>query len=132
MILRSTPHPALYFDGIAAVIVPPLCVVIHYILKALHISKRFLYRQCKKVNEKYNSEETSRIAFLCDTNPFTNIISKEELYPLIELEFEGEKLKFPHDMHNMLTSLYGDYMQLPPVEKRKNQYPYELDFGDGE
>ena len=30
----------------------------------------------------------------------------------------------------MLTSVYGDYMQLPPVEKRKNHFPYRLELGD--
>jgi licD family protein len=25
--------------------------------------------------------------------------------------------------------LYGDYMQMPPIEKRKNHYPARLDFG---
>ena len=27
--------------------------------------------------------------------------------------------------------MYGDYMQMPPVEKRKTHYPYILDLGDG-
>ena len=35
-----------------------------------------------------------------------------------ELEFEGLKVKAPADWHNWLTQVYGDYMQLPPPEKR--------------
>jgi lipopolysaccharide cholinephosphotransferase len=25
--------------------------------------------------------------------------------------------------------MYGDYMTMPPVERRKTHYPYQLDFG---
>ena len=43
---------------------------------------------------------------------------------------EDLKLKFPNNMHEMMTAYYGDYMQLPPVEKRYNHCPYRLEFGD--
>ena len=29
-----------------------------------------------------------------------------------------------------MTNRYGDYMELPKEEERKNHYPYFLDFGD--
>ena len=35
-----------------------------------------------------------------------------------ELEFEGELYSVPCGWHEYLTNLYGDYMQLPPLEKR--------------
>ena len=35
-----------------------------------------------------------------------------------DLEFEGLKVKGPVCYHEWLTQVYGDYMQLPPVEKR--------------
>ncbi len=31
----------------------------------------------------------------------------------------------------MLKNQYGDYMTLPPEEKRKTHYPYKLSFSDG-
>ena len=54
-------------------------------------------------------------------NELLNIIDKEKSYPLIELEFEGIQLKFPKDLHDMLTFTYGDYMKLPP-ENERTQY----------
>lgn len=36
----------------------------------------------------------------------------------VELTFEGLKVKAPKEYHKWLTQVYGDYMQLPPVEKR--------------
>ena len=58
------------------------------------------------------------------------MIKRSDLYPLKKLPFEHLKLYFPHDMHEMLYAYYGDYMQLPPEEKRYNHCPYQLDFGD--
>lgn len=51
---------------------------------------------------------------------------------LIELEFEGRKFLAPKGYDGFLTELYGDYMQLPPVEQRKGKSAIvELDFGEG-
>ena len=52
-------------------------------------------------------------------------------FPLEKHSFEDVQLNFPKDIHGMLVNFYGDYMQMPPVEKRKTHYPYVLDFGDG-
>lgn len=38
--------------------------------------------------------------------------------PVTEYPFEGERFLGPRDWDKILTMLYGDYMQLPPVEKR--------------
>ena len=35
-----------------------------------------------------------------------------------DLTFEGMTVKVPDDYHSWLTQVYGDYMQLPPEEKR--------------
>lgn len=36
----------------------------------------------------------------------------------VELEFEGRHYPAPAGYHTVLSSLYGDYMQLPPAEKQ--------------
>lgn len=38
----------------------------------------------------------------------------------IEKDFEGHTFKIFKNYHLYLTRLYGDYMHLPPIEKRKN------------
>lgn len=35
------------------------------------------------------------------------------------LLFEGIRAKVPENFHDLLTHIYGDYMQLPPIEQRK-------------
>ena len=45
------------------------------------------------------------------------------------VEFEGMKLNAPAEYDKWLTKMYGDYMQLPPVEKRKAHHFNEaVDF----
>ena len=36
----------------------------------------------------------------------------------VQVDFEGEVFNAPSNYDEYLSNLYGDYMQLPPVEKR--------------
>ena len=40
--------------------------------------------------------------------------------------FEGKKFTIPKKYHEILTSDYGDYMQLPPVEQRVSHHDFKL------
>lgn len=42
--------------------------------------------------------------------------------------FEGEAFPAPHDAHAVLTTIYGDYRQLPPPEQRRNHNPTRVVF----
>lgn len=129
LILRSIPKPVLAFKGWKAKVVHGICAVVHYGMVVLHISKKWLIDQCEEASTRHNDEINSEyVDFLCDTTPDMNIYAVKDLYPLQQLDFEDIKMWFPKNMHNNLTNMYGDYMQLPPEEKRKNHYPYELVF----
>ena len=59
----------------------------------------------------------------CREEYATNIIYDdrlydEELFPLKRYEFEGEMFYGPNNADVFLRRCYGDYMQLPPEEKR--------------
>ena len=43
----------------------------------------------------------------------------------IKSEFEKEKFVIPEQYDRILRIIYGDYMQLPPEEKRGNSHMYE-------
>lgn len=45
---------------------------------------------------------------------------KDDLEPITKVEYEGKLYNAPVGYHIYLSNLYGDYMQLPPEEKRKN------------
>lgn len=130
LILRQIAFPVLPFTGFRQKIIHTICAIVHFILVICKIPSHWIYNKCKKACCQYNNIETDRLAYFCDTNPYTNIISHRESFPLIELDFEDIKLNFPKNIDEILKNMYGNYMQLPPIEQRKNHYPYCLDFGD--
>lgn len=131
LILRSIPKPVLGFKGAKAKIVHFICYIVHFLLRLFGISKRWLYNQCYDACICANEEKDAKeLDFICDTTPDLNIWKKSDIYPLQKLKFEDIEMNFPRNMHDNLTNAYGDYMQLPPVEKRKNHYPLELEFDD--
>ena len=44
----------------------------------------------------------------------------------IDLPFEGKKRKYIKQYDEYLSSLYGNYMELPPVEKRQRHHLNEV------
>ena len=44
---------------------------------------------------------------------------KTEFEKAVEVEFEGHKFPAFSCLDSYLKGLYGDYMKLPPIEKRK-------------
>lgn len=42
------------------------------------------------------------------------------------MNFEDIKVRVPIGYHNILTNCYGDYMQLPPLEKRVTHHNTEI------
>lgn len=44
---------------------------------------------------------------------------KENVFPLTEVEFEGRKFPAPAKSDEYLATLYGDWRQIPPKEKRQ-------------
>ena len=49
--------------------------------------------------------------------PFHDPRHMEDILPLSQMEFEGHMFPVPHDTHAVLTLKYGDYMQLPDIDK---------------
>ena len=43
---------------------------------------------------------------------------KDSIFPLTTVTFEGKEFSAPCNADDYLRTLYGDYMQIPPVEKR--------------
>lgn len=63
----------------------------------------------------------------CAGSPYGNrdIFSKEDFAKIIKVAFEGKFFNVPIGYDNILTSLYGDYMKLPPEEKRISNHDVE-------
>lgn len=47
-------------------------------------------------------------------------------FPVSKGVFEGIKVNLPHDVNAYLTNMYGNYMNIPPVEKRERHFIYNF------
>lgn len=54
-----------------------------------------------------------------------------DMFPTVRVPFEDMEVSIQKNYDAALTKQYGDYMSMPPVEKRYNHPPKILDFGDG-
>ena len=53
------------------------------------------------------------------TNGFGVSFNKADVAPTSFVEFEGETFRAPANPDQYLKNIYGDYMKLPPEDKRK-------------
>ncbi|WP_251197732.1 LicD family protein [Anaerotardibacter muris] len=58
------------------------------------------------------------------------LIPRDVLFECEQANFEGRDCKVPRDTDAFLTHLYGDYMTLPPVEKRVGGMHHIHEFAD--
>lgn len=87
--------------------------------------KNNINKKIDKITTKYSYEESNYVASCEDVYPKCPIYKKEWLKDRILVDFEGYKMYSPKNYHDFLTALYGDYMKLPPVEKRVGHHYYE-------
>ena len=72
--------------------------------------------------DSYNSPLTGNLFGFWEQK---ETVPSEYFHKPVLVEFEGLSLPAANHIHEYLTSLYGDYMQLPPLEKRQ---PKHQDF----
>ena len=94
----------------------------YYLLKPM--SKKFLFNKLDEVSQEYNN-------ISCEIQSFVkyNILRMpvEDLSDLEQIEFEGIRVSCPRNPRKQLEHQFGDFMELPPVEKRFGHRPYKLE-----
>ena len=60
---------------------------------------------------------------------FGEIAPRDVYFPAEYAEFCGKRVKVFHDEDAYLKLMYGDYMEVPPIEKRERHFLSEIDFG---
>lgn len=99
------------------------------VLRLLPDSEARLYKHYRSWSQRYNGK-TETYTALCDPGAAIMWVRKDELFPLREVPFEDSTMFLIREYDAQLKRHMGDYMQIPPEEKRTNHAPRVLDFGD--
>lgn len=94
----------------------------------IKVSKQFNYKKLqnkleKKV-KKYNYRDSSYVAMCIGQYRLGEIMSKDVYGIPKKIKFRDSYFNAPQDCEKYLTAIYGDYMQLPPEEKRFSNHNF--------
>lgn len=92
----------------------------YYILKLL--SKAYFSKKIIDNSKKYNNVNTKRIGNFTSYKKI--IVDKKVFSKFTKIKFEGKLYSAPIGYKDWLQEFYGDYMKLPPVEKRVSTHKF--------
>ena len=95
------------------------------------VDMRDIFKRQESLSVRYNTGNTRRLYYSNYQPDYLRVTLKREwVEPAEELEFEGHMLMVPPYYHEVLTEIYGDYMQLPPEDQRVPSHSDEIEvFG---
>lgn len=130
MYVQGTPTPYLAFGGVKKGLVYAVTGVGYWAMKALRITPGSLQRQWEKAARRYEGKGSGRFTNFSSLTPRVNEVTREEIYPAIDANFESLQIKLPVEYDRVLTRIFGDYMTLPSEGKRKTHSPVKIDIAD--
>ncbi len=130
LFLCGTPRP--YLIGAsrpARAAIYTATTLAHWGMRALRITPRALQRRWEAAVRRYEHTPTTRMADFTMRDPENWVVTREELYPALDMPFEDITVKVPRAYDALLRRGYGDYMELPPLEQQRNHEPFLIDLG---
>lgn len=128
--LSGQAKPYIPYTGALKIVVTGICSFVGSILRLFKITPIRIYRKFQRMSKRYNKKNTRYYVAFEPPKPWVNAMSKEDIFPLKRMQFEDFYINVPNNVDKHLRKVFGDYMKLPPVEKRQNHRPYLIDFGD--
>lgn len=78
----------------------------------------YLYKKALETQMKYSSVQTTNGANFASAYGIKDEFPRAYYSDVEERSFEGQNFSVSKKSYDMLTKLYGNYMQMPPMEKR--------------
>ena len=85
-----------------------------------------LIRSVEKKYENIDFYANEYVGNLCSDKRDLSIIKRREIDTYTTLEFEGEQFSVFSGYETYLTNMFGDYMQLPPEDKRVTHHTFSV------
>lgn len=127
-ILSLLSEPVLHMGGVKQRLIVIACRIVHGLLCLFRANPMYFYKKFKAISVQYRNRPSQWVNLMHSSVPFQIFILTEDLFPLKWVPFEHTNICLPGNVHNMLTHHFGDYMQLPPLEKRYNHAPKVICF----
>ena len=77
-----------------------------------------------------SNEETEWVSMPSDRGYLGRLYPRKLFMSFTNAEFCGYMMKIPQDFDTYLATDYGDYMQIPPPEKREVHSAYKIEFSE--
>lgn len=127
--LYYTPNPAIQPTESFCDLKKAMCKVGHRLVRAFCSPEGIARHYDRYVEALSAPDREGETEYICCVQDFEYLRTKD-VYPPVDVAFEDAPFPCPHDTDAYLTAVYGDYMQLPPEDKRKVHSPEVLDFGE--
>lgn len=102
-------------------------IVLFSQLLLLPFSYKFLAEMMNKYSQKNNGKGYAHLYENClGVYNSKNAWLKKDFDSMIDTEFEGHCVKIMSGFDDYLTTVYGNYMQLPPMDKRITHHAYKV------
>lgn len=97
-----------------------------FYLLSRNVNSKKLIKKIEKhiVNNKF--EDVNYVGAVSGSYDSKEIMEKSIFDKYIDIQFEGEYFKAVADYDRYLTAIYGDYMVLPPVDKRVTRHDFDV------
>lgn len=102
----------------------------HHLLKLYKNSSKKIYNKYIKYVRKHPGEYVTSYELVFTGEKYANLCKLSDMFPLQEIEFEGLTVKIQKNYDEVLRNNYGDYMKLPPENRRFNPKPATLFMGN--
>lgn len=100
-----------------------LAKILRVLYKPFKLS--YLYAKFNTIAQKYDNEKHLEIYTFCSSFTSKHLCKACDMEETIRVDFEGYKLPIPKGYDNVLHIQYGDYMKLPPKDKRIPKHDLE-------
>lgn len=87
-------------------------------------SSQYFYNKCEKLAASYDYSTSEYVRIYSSPHFSKHRMKKAWFENTVEADFENIKIKCPADYDAILTLLYKNYMELPPVEKRTTDHHF--------
>ena len=130
LFLRGIPNAAPPLPAPLKQTATGVMYAVHWTLRVLHLRESTLQRCWERNARRFEGSGGELFGDFSTRDPHHWSISRGEFFPLEDVPFEDITVRISSAYDVVLRRMYGDYMQLPPVDERVNHRPFHIDFGD--